>query len=61
MSEGRPDPRLFLWIPASAADVAAVIPYGAKASGWSTFFIYGISIFSIGPRSLPRHPLDCVI
>ena len=39
-----PDPKSFLYIPASAADAAAVNPNGIKtllASGLITFFIYG--------------------
>ena len=52
-----PDPKIFLCIPASAADVAAVNPKGIKAlltNGLITFFISGNPVFSKGPRSLPR-------
>ena len=49
-----PDPNIFLCIPASAADAAAVNPKGIKtplANGLITFFING-------PRNLPRNPPD---
>ena len=26
-----------------------------------TYFINGNPVFSVGPRSLPRNPLDCII
>ena len=45
------------------ADAAAVNPNGIKtllANGLITFFISGDPIFSNGPRSLPRNPLDCI-
>ena len=48
-----PDPDIFLCIPASAANAAAVNPKGIKrllANGLITFFINGNSIFSNGPR-----------
>ena len=53
-----PDPKIFLCIPASAADAAAVNPKGIKtllANGLITFFINGNPAFSNGPRSLPRN------
>ena len=56
--------RFFLCIPASAADAAAVNPKGIKtllANGLITFFISGNPVFSNGPSSLPRNPLDCII
>ena len=59
-----PDPKIFLCIPASAADAAAVNPKGIKtllANGLITFFINGNPVFSNGPRSLPRNPPDCII
>ena len=64
--EGRlyPDPKIFLCIPASAVDVAAVNPRGIKmllAKGLITLFISGNPVFSNGPRSLPRNPPDCII
>ena len=52
--------RLFLCIPASAADAAAVNPNGIKtllAHGLITFFINGNPVFSNGPRNPP----DCII
>ena len=59
-----PDPKIFLCIPASAADAAAVNPKGIKtllANGLITFFISGNPVFSNGPRSLPRKQPDCFI
>ena len=59
-----PDPKIFLCIPASAADAAAVNPNGIKtllANGLITFFINGTPLFNNGPRSLPRNPPDCTI
>ena len=58
-SKGRPDPNIFLWIPASVADAAAVNINEIKAllaNGLSTFFIKGNLVFSNGPRSLPKNP-----
>ena len=64
-SEGcLPDPKIFLCIPASAADAAAVNPKGIKtllANGLITFFINGNPVFSNGPRSLPRNHPDCIL
>ena len=57
-----PDPKIFLCIPASDADAAAVIPEGINgllANGLMTFFISGNPVFSNEPRSLPRNPPDC--
>ena len=51
--------RFFLYIPASAADAAAVNPNGIKAllaNGLIAFFINGNPVFINGPRSLPRNP-----
>ena len=59
-----PDPKIFLCIPASAADAAAVIPNGIKtllANGLIAFFINGNPVFSNGPRSLPRNSPDSII
>ena len=59
-----PDLKIFLCIPASAADAAAVNPNKIKtllANALITFFINGYPVFSNGPRSLPRNPLDCII
>ena len=55
--------KVFLCIPASAAD-AAVSPRGTKtplASGLITLFISGNPVLSKGPKSLPRNPPDCII
>ena len=60
----RPDPKIFLCIPASAADAAAVNHKWIKtllANAFITFFIKGNLVFSNGPRSLPRNPPDCII
>ena len=48
-----PDPQIYLHIPASAADAAAVNPNGIKtlfANGLITFFTNGHLVFSNGPR-----------
>ena len=47
--------KIFLCIPASAADVAAVNPNGIK------LFINGNPVFSHGPKSLPRNPPNCIV
>ena len=52
----------FVWIPVSTAVV--VNPNGIKtllANGLITFSIKGEPVFSNGPRSLPRSPLDCTV
>ena len=59
-----PDPNIFKWIAASVASAAALSPNGIKtllAIGLSTFFIKGKSVFSKGPKSLPKNPLDSLI
>ena len=59
-----PDLNIFLCIPASAADAAAVHPKGIKtllANGLITFFINGNPVFSNGPSNLPKNPPDCII
>ena len=59
-----PDPNIFLRIPASAADAAAINPKGIKillANGLTTFFINGNPVFSNGPSNLPRNPPDWII
>ena len=59
-----PDPKIFLCIPASAADAAAVNPKGTQTlfdNSLITFFISGYSVFSNGPSNLPRNPPDCII
>ena len=58
-----PDPNIFLCIPASGADAAAVNPEGIKtllANGLITFFINGNPVFSNGTSNLPRNPPDCM-
>ena len=55
-----PDPNMFLCIPASAADEAAVNPKGINtllAHGVITFFIKGNPVFNKGPSNLPQNPL----
>ena len=55
---------MFLCIPGSAADVAAVNPKGIKTplpNGLIALFIKGNPVYSNGPRSLPRYPPDCII
>ena len=59
-----PDPNIFLCIPTSEAEAAAVNPNGIKtllANSLITSYINGNLLFSNGPRSLPRHPPDCII
>ena len=59
-----PDPNIFLCIPASAADAAAVNSKGIKtllANGLITFFIKGNPVLSNGPSNLPRNPPDYII
>ena len=54
-----PDPNIFLCIPASAADAAAVNPKGINtllANGLITFFIKGNPVFNKGPNNLPKKP-----
>ena len=56
-----PDPKIFLYILASAADAAAVNPNGIKTLltyGLITFFINDKSVFSNGLRSLPKNLPD---
>ena len=48
----------------SFADAAVVNPNGIKTllpNGLSTFLIKGKPVFSNGPISLPRNPLNCTI
>ena len=51
-----PDPNIFLCIPASAIDAAAINPKGIKtllANDLIRFFINGNPVFSNGPSNLP--------
>ena len=55
-----PDPNIFLCIPGSAADAAAVNPKGIKTlltNGLITFFINDNPVFRNGPSNLPRNIL----
>ena len=59
-----PDLKVFLSLPASAADATAVNPNDIKVllgNGWRAFCTKGKPIFSNGPRDLPRNPSDCTI
>ena len=56
-----PDPNIFVCIPASAADAAAVNPKGIKtllANGLITFFINCNPAFNNGPSNLLKSPPD---
>ena len=58
------DPNIFLCIPASAGDAAAVNPKGINtllANGVITFFINGNPVFNNGPSNLLKNPPDCII
>ena len=58
-----PDPNIFLCIPASAADAAAVNPKGINtllANGLIKFFIKGNPVFSNRPSNLPKHSPDFI-
>ena len=60
----QPDPKIFLYIHASAADAAVFNRKGTKtllANGLITFSISGNPVFSNGPRNLPRNIPDFVI
>ena len=53
-----PDPNIFLWIDASVDDDDAVNPNDIKTllgNGLSAFFINCNSVFSSGPKSLPKN------
>ena len=59
-----PDPKSFLWIAASAADLPAVNLNGTKmllVKGLNTFLIKGKSVFNNGPRSLLKNTPNCII
>ena len=56
-----PELNIFLCIPASAADAAAVSPKGIKIlldNGLITFFINRNPLFNNGPSDLPKNPPD---
>ena len=55
---------IFLCVPASAADAAAVNPKEINtllANAVITFFISGNPVFNKGPSNLPKNPPDCII
>ena len=59
-----PEPNIFLCIPESVADAAAVNPKGIKAllaNGLITFFINGKPVSSNGPSNLQINSPDCII
>ena len=54
-----PNPKIFLCIPASAADATAVNPEGIKillVNDLITFFVNENTVFSNGPSNLLRNP-----
>ena len=58
-----PDSNIFLCIPVSAADAAAVNPKGIKTlltNGLTAFFINGNPAFSNGPSNQSRNPPDWI-
>ena len=58
------DNKIFLCIPGSAVDAAAVNPNEIKTllvNGLITFFINGTPVASNRTRSLQRNPADCII
>ena len=59
-----PESRIFLLIPATAADAAAFNSNGIKtllANGWNTFFINAKSTFIKNSRGLPWNPPGSII
>ena len=59
-----PDPNIFLCIPASAADAAAVSPKGINtllANGVITLFNNSNPVFNKGPINLPKNHPDSII
>ena len=57
-------PKIFFWIAACVADAPAANSNGIKTlltNGLSIFFIKGKSVFSNGPKRLPKNPLDSPI
>ena len=62
MFDVKPDPKIFFWIAASDADVAAVNPNSINillANSLTTFFIKGKQpVFSNVPKSLPKNYSD---
>ena len=61
MKVALPNPNIFLCIPASAADAAAVNPKGINrlfANGLFTFFLNGNPVFNKGASNLPKNPPD---
>ena len=60
VDEGRLEPCICFWVPASIAEAAVVIPNGAKI-----FFAKGIATFINGPANLlnsdPKNSQDWII
>ena len=59
-----PNSNIFLCIPASATDAAAVYPKVIKTlleNGLITLFISSNSVFGNGPSNLPRNPTDYIV
>ena len=59
-----PEPKVFLCIPESSADAAAVDVNEIKtllANGLTILYINGNPVFNNEPRSLPRNPPDYLI
>ena len=59
-----PDPNIFLYIHASAADAAAINPKGIKtilANGLIIIYINGNPVFDNRPSNLPKNPPDWTI
>ena len=58
------DPKIFYFLAASVADLAALNLNGTKTllpNGLSTFTIKGKPDFSNGPKSLLKNPSNCII
>ena len=56
------DPNIFLWVPTSVADAAAINPNGIKtlpANGFNTFCIKSNPVLRNGPKSLHKNPPGC--
>ena len=59
-----PDPNIFLYIHASAADAAAINPKGIEtilANGLIIIYINGNPVFDNRPSNLPKNPPDWTI
>ena len=63
-SQGRLNPKIFIWITASVAEATAVNPKGTKtllAIYLSSFPIKSRPVICNGPRSLPRSLPNCIM